>query len=190
MDYRYQQPKEFEEKVIEIKRISKKTKGGNKISFSGLVAIGDNKGRVGVGLSKAPDVLSAIQKSIRQAKRSLVTVNLKDGTIPHELFFKRGAAIILLKPAREGTGVIAGGAVRAIVELAGIKNIVSKRMGTTNKAANVYATFEALKQLKASPTVEKIVEVKEEKENKPKEKSKPAVKAADKTKAKSKKINK
>ena len=93
------QPKEFEEKVIEIKRLSKKTKGGNKITFSALVVIGDNNGRAGVGLDKAKDVLSAIQKSIRAAKANLVKIDIVDGTIAHEVFYKSGAAKILLKPA-------------------------------------------------------------------------------------------
>ncbi len=148
MEPRHSQPKEFEEKVIEIKRLSKKTKGGNKISFSALVVIGDTNGRAGVGLDKANDVLSAIQKAIRKAKNNLVTVTLANGTIPHEVYFEDGAAKILLKPAPVGTGVIAGGPVRAVVEAFGIKNIVSKCMGTANKTANVLATFKALRQMK------------------------------------------
>ncbi|NMB56956.1 30S ribosomal protein S5 [Candidatus Beckwithbacteria bacterium] len=140
--------REFEEKVIEIRRISKKTKGGNKISFSALVVIGNNKGRAGVGLDKAADVVSAIKKAIRKAKTNLVDLQIINGTIAHEVLYKRGAAYIMLKPAPEGTGVIAGGSVRAVVEAFGIRNIVSKRMGTSNKPSNVYATFEALKTLK------------------------------------------
>jgi len=174
----HQQPKEFEEKVIEIKRLSKKTKGGNQISFSALVVIGDRKGRGGIGHDKAKDVLSAIQKSIRLAKRNLVTIDLADGTIPHEVLYKRGAATILLKPAPEGTGVIAGGSVRAVVEVFGIRNIVSKRLGTSNKMSNVYATLEALQQIKkVSKRADKRIELKEEKkvEDKKTEK-KPAVK--------------
>lgn len=142
-------PKEFEEKVIVINRVSKKTKGGNQIGFNAVVVIGDRKGRVGVALGKAPDVLSAIKKGARLAKRKLVKVPLKETTIPHEVYIKRGAAKVLLKPAPAGTGVIAGGAVRAVVEVAGIKDIVSKILGTNNKLSNVYATIEALKQLKA-----------------------------------------
>jgi small subunit ribosomal protein S5 len=144
------EPKEFEEKVIEIKRLSKKTKGGNKITFSALVVIGDHKGRAGVGLDKAQDVLSAIQKSIRVAKKNLVTVDVQSGTIPHEVFIKDKSAKILLKPAPEGTGVIAGGSVRAIVESFGIRNIVSKTLGTANKTANVFATFKAMGSFKSN----------------------------------------
>jgi small subunit ribosomal protein S5 len=151
MDRNQQTPrevKEFEEKIIEIRRVSKKTKGGNKINFSALVVIGDHNGRAGVGFSKAPDVLSTIQKSIRLAKKNLIKLDLVDGTIPHQILHKRGAAVILLKPAPVGTGVIAGGAVRAVVEAFGIRNIVSKCMGTSNKISNVYATFEALTSMR------------------------------------------
>jgi small subunit ribosomal protein S5 len=143
-----EKPKEFEEKVIQVNRVSKKTKGGNKISFSVLMIVGDKKGKVGAGLGQATDVFSAIQKATARAKKNLITVPLKGSTITHRIFLKKGAAKILLKPAPEGTGVIAGGAIRSVVEIAGIKNIVSKILGTSNKASNVYATIEALKQLK------------------------------------------
>ncbi len=139
---------EFEEKIIKINRVSKKTKGGNKISFSVLAVIGDKKGKVGVGFGKAPDTVSAIQKAIRLGKRNLFKISLKGNTIPHEVYIKRGAAKILLKPAPDGTGVIAGGAVRAVVDAAGIKNIVAKILGTRKKISNVYATIAALKKLK------------------------------------------
>lgn len=140
--------KEFEEKVIQINRVSKKTKGGNKLGFTALVVVGDKKGKVGVALGKANDVLSAIKKGIRLAKKNLIIIPLKDRTIPHETIKKFGAAKILLKPAPLGTGVIAGGSVRAVVEAAGIQNIVSKILGCNNKITNVYATFHALKDLK------------------------------------------
>lgn len=140
--------KEFEEKVVQVNRVSKKTKGGNQIGFSVLVVIGDRKGRVGVGLGKAPDVASAIVKGAKYAKKHLIIVPMKNTTIPHEIFIKHGAARVLLKPASPGTGVIAGGAVRAVVEAAGIRDIVSKIIGTENQASNVYATLEALKRLR------------------------------------------
>jgi len=140
--------KEFDEKVIQVSRVSKKTKGGNKIGFSVLMVVGDKKGRVGVGLGKGPDVSSSIRKGVNSAKRRLLTVPMKDGTVPYEINLKHGAAEVMLKPAPKGTGVIAGGPVRAVVEAAGIKDIVSKIKGTRNKASNVYATFEALKNLK------------------------------------------
>lgn len=141
-------PSEFAEKIVQINRVSKKTKGGNKIGFSVLVVAGDRKGRVGVGLGGAPDVSSAVRKAVTYAKKHLITVPMHGKTIPHEIRLKRGAAQILLKPAPPGTGVIAGGAVRAVVEAAGIRDIVSKILGSKNQASNVYATLEALKHFK------------------------------------------
>lgn len=143
---------EFVEKIVQVNRVSKKTKGGNRIGFSVLVVVGDRNGRVGVGLGKAPDVTNAVRKAVDYAKKHLITVPIVNTTIPHEIYVKLGAAKVLLKPASEGTGVIAGGAVRAVVEAAGIKNILSKVLGTSNQASNVYATLEALKRLK---TIEK-----------------------------------
>lgn len=143
-----QQPKEFEEKVVQIKRVSKKTKGGNRISFTALMVAGDKKGRVGVGLGKAPGVVAAITKGINYAKKHLIRVSMKGTTIPHQILVKKGAAKILLKPAPPGSGVIAGASIRAVVEAAGIQDISSKILGSRNKANNVYATMEALKKLK------------------------------------------
>lgn len=143
-------PKEFEEKVVEINRVSKKTKGGNQISFNALVVVGDRKGRVGFALGKAPDVLSAIRKGARLAKRRLIKIPLRKTTIPHQVYIKKGAAKVLLKPAPAGTGIIAGGPVRTVVEAAGIRDIVSKILGTNNKLSNVHATIEALKTLKTN----------------------------------------
>lgn len=140
--------KEFEEKVIQVNRVSRKVAGGNKISFSVLVVVGDKKGKVGVGLGKAADVPSAMRKAISYAKKHLITVPMVRTTIPHEIFIKKGAAKVLLKPAPQGTGIRAGGAVRAVVAAAGIKDIVSKVLGTDNKASNVYATFAALSKLR------------------------------------------
>ncbi len=145
---------EFEEKVIQVSRVSKKTKGGNKIGFSVLMVVGDKKGRVGVGLGKAPDVVSAIRKGIKKAKKKMIDVPLDGTTIPFPIEVKDGAGRILLKPAPQGSGVIAGGPVRAVVEAAGIRDISSKIMGSENQASNVYATFAAMQQIK------KIVELK------------------------------
>lgn len=139
---------EFTEKVIQVNRVSKKTTGGNKIGFSVLMVVGDKKGRVGVGLGKAGDVASSVRKASAYAKKHLITVPMVKTTIPHEIRIKKGAAKILLKPAPAGTGIRAGGAVRAVVEAAGIKDIVSKILGTDNKASNVYATFAALGKLR------------------------------------------
>lgn len=139
------EPREFEEKVIQVNRVSKKTKGGNRIGFSVLMVVGDKKGRVGVGLGKARDVSSAIRKGVTYAKKHLIKVPIAGGTIPTDIYIKRGAAKIILKPAPEGSGVIAGGAVRSVVEAAGIRNISAKVVGTKNQASNVYATVEALR---------------------------------------------
>ena len=138
---------EFEEKIVQVNRVSKKTKGGNKIGFSVLVVVGDKKGKVGVGLGKAPDVSSAIRKGVTLAKKHMITVPIIKGTIPLEVYIKFGAARVMLKPAPLGSGVIAGGAVRSVVEAAGIHNISSKVLGTDNQASNVYAAIEALKRL-------------------------------------------
>lgn len=152
MDRNRSESKEFAEKVVQINRVSKKTKGGNRIGFSVLVVVGDKKGSVGVGLGKAPDVSSAIQKGVQYAKKHLINVPMEKTTIPHEISIKLGAAKVILKPAPPGTGVIAGGAVRAVVEAAGIRNVVSKILGSKNQASNVYASFEALKRLKKLTT--------------------------------------
>jgi len=141
---------DFVEKIAQINRVAKKTKGGNRISFSVLVVVGDRKGKVGVGLGKALDVSSAVKKGLSRAKKSMIEVPMRGTTIPHEVRMKKGAAKILLKPAPAGTGIIAGGAVRLVVEAAGIRDIVSKILGSNNKASNVYATMEALKELKIS----------------------------------------
>lgn len=146
--------KEFEEKVIQVSRVSKKTKGGNKIGFSVLMVVGDRKGQVGVGLGKAQDVVSAIRKGIKKAKKKMITVPLDGTTIPFPVEVKEGAGQILLKPAPKGSGVIAGGPVRAVVEAAGIRDISSKILGTDNQASNVYATFEALRK------IQQLVEIK------------------------------
>lgn len=140
---------DFSEKVIQVNRVSKKTAGGNRIGFSVLVVVGDKKGKVGVGLGKARDVASAVRKGAAYAKKHMINVPMVKTTIPHEVRIKMGAARILLKPAPAGTGIRAGGAVRAVVEAAGIRDIVSKILGTDNKASNVYATFAALNKLRS-----------------------------------------
>lgn len=139
--------REYQETVIEIKRVSKKTKGGNHMRFSALVVVGDKKGKVGLGIGKAPDVVSAIRKAITYGKKNIVTVPLKGTTIPYEVRTKFGAAKILLKPAPKGSGIIAGGPLRAAIEAAGIRDIVGKILGTNNKTTNIYAIMEAFKEL-------------------------------------------
>lgn len=150
--------KEFEEKVVQINRVSKKTKGGNQIGFTALVVVGDRKGRVGVALGKANDVLSAIKKGARKAQKRLLSVPLVEGTIPHTIKVKYKAAEVLLKPAPIGTGVIAGGAIRPVLELLGVQNIVAKMLGSNNRITNVYATFEALKTIASTVEVKKALD--------------------------------
>ncbi|BCX14549.1 MAG: 30S ribosomal protein S5 [Patescibacteria group bacterium] len=138
---------EMSETVIEIRRISKKTKGGNQIRFSALVVVGDKKGKVGVGLAKASDVRGAINKAFEAAKKRMIKVPLSGTTIPFGVSQKYSAAKILLKPAPPGSGIIAGGAIRVVLDAAGVKDAVGKILGTKNKISNVYATIEALRTL-------------------------------------------
>ena len=142
--------KEFDTKVVEIKRVTRVVAGGKRMRFRALVVIGDRAGRVGVGLKKGADVAEAVAKATASAKKGMIKVSItKEGTIPHSVKLKYKAAMVLLKPAKSGSGIIAGGPVRAVVSLAGIKNISSKMLGSTNKVSNVRATFESLRQLKA-----------------------------------------
>jgi len=138
---------EFEEKLIRVSRVSKKTKGGDQATFAALMVIGDKKGRVGVGLGKAQGVVEAIRKGVRQAKKKMITVPIDGSTIPFRVEARFGAGHVLLKPAVAGSGVIAGGPVRAVVEAAGIRDISAKILGSDNQATSVYATIEAFKEI-------------------------------------------
>lgn len=138
---------DFEERVVQISRVSKKTKGGNSIGFSALVVVGDRKGKVGVGLGKAPDVISAIRKGVKKAKKKMITIPMDGTTIPFAITTKKGAGKVMLKPAPKGSGVIAGGPVRSVVEVAGVRDISAKILGSQNQASSVYATFAALQQI-------------------------------------------
>ncbi|MFA6602180.1 MAG: 30S ribosomal protein S5 [Candidatus Shapirobacteria bacterium] len=144
----FKQPdSEFTDKVVEIKKVSKKTKGGNQISFTALVVSGDQKSQVGVGLGRAKSVADAIKKGISRARKNFITVPIIDGTIASEIFLKFKGAQILMRPGKKGSGLIVGGPVRAVVECAGLKDVVSKIVGSKNKSVNVWAAFEALTRL-------------------------------------------
>ncbi|MBI3290282.1 30S ribosomal protein S5 [Candidatus Microgenomates bacterium] len=144
----YNRPeKEFEEVVIEINRISKKTQGGNQMRFSALVVVGDRKGRVGMGLGKAPDVVSSINKAANFAKKHLINVPMNGTTLPVSREVKFGAARVLVKPAPPGSGIIAGGPLRVVFDVAGVRDVVSKILGTNNKISNVYAVMKALSEI-------------------------------------------
>jgi len=147
--------KEFVEKLVTLKRTSKTVKGGRRMSFSALTVVGDHNGRVGYGFGKANDVSEAIKKSIDKAKKNLVTFPIKNGTIPHDIIGKYKSSSVLLKPACSGTGIIAGGAVSSVLELAGIENILSKSLGSNSPLNAANATIEALKSLRSFSDVAK-----------------------------------
>ncbi|RAP29778.1 30S ribosomal protein S5 [Candidatus Marinamargulisbacteria bacterium SCGC AG-343-D04] len=140
---------EFSEKVVKINRVNKVAKGGRRLAFRAFVVCGDNNGKVGLGLGKSKEVPSAIKKAIEKAKQSFESYHLFENTIPHEVFGKSGASRVIIKPAKEGTGVIAGGSVRVVLELLGIKNAVGKSLGSRNPINMALATLNALKQCKS-----------------------------------------
>ncbi len=139
---------DYEEKNLEIARVTRVTKGGKRMRFRALTVIGNRKGRVGFGIAKGIDVAGATSKATTQARKALLSVPLKDETVPHQVIAKFGASRVLLKPAPKGTGIKAGGAVRIVLELAGVPNVVSKILGSSNKINNVKATFAALRMLR------------------------------------------
>jgi len=141
------QPREYDQKVVEIKRVTRVVAGGKRMRFRALVVVGDRKGKVGMGLRKGTDVAEAVNKAVNAAKKNMIVLPMENESIPHQMTIKYKASKILLMPAGQGTGIIAGGAIRSVLELAGVKNILSKMLGSSNKVNNVKAVFEAFKKM-------------------------------------------
>jgi len=156
------EPSEFEERVIEVRRVSRTVKGGRRIRFRALVLLGNKKGKIGVGMAKANDVAEAVKKAVSHAKKKMIIVPVIDGTIPYEVTAKYGSAVVMLKPAASGTSIVAGGSVRAAAELAGITDLISKMMGSNSKLNNILATIKAL----SSFSEEYVERIKKYSENK------------------------
>lgn len=148
------QPKEFQEEVIQVDRVTRVTKGGRQIRFRATVVIGDHKGKVGYGIGKANEVQAAIQKAVKKAQDRLISIPTYNGTLPHSIKVKYKAAVVFLKPAGEGTGVIAGGAVRKVLDLAGVKNVLSKSLGSNNRLNTTKAAYKALSMMRERPDKE------------------------------------
>ena len=144
-----QAKREFDQKVVEIKRVTRVVAGGKRMRFRALVVIGDHKGKVGMGLRKGMDVAEAVNKAVNAAKKNMISVPLENDTIPHQIKMKFKASRIILLPAAPGTGIIAGGALRSVLDLAGVKNILSKMIGSSNNVNNVRATIGALSKMKS-----------------------------------------
>lgn len=185
--FKQNEDNKMEERVLNIRRVSKKTTGGNYISFSALVAVGDGEGNVGIGIGRGLEVPPAIQKAITQAKKHMVKLPIYNDTLPHEIKLKYKSSRLLLKPAPPGTGLKVGGVVRAVLDIAGVNNASGKIIGTRNQITNAYAVIEAIKRLKPRITEEKKADV-AEKSVEPKEEA--PVKEEKKIEAKVKKTEK
>ncbi len=145
--------REFDQKLVEVKRVTRVTGGGKRMRFRALVVIGDHKGKIGIGLRKGMDVTEAINKAVNAAKKNMITVPIVNDTIPHQVNIKYKSSKLLMIPARPGTGVIAGGAVRSVLDLAGVKNVISKMIGSNNKTNNVRAAYEAFKMMRSKEEI-------------------------------------
>lgn len=185
IDKNLAEEKQFDERVVHIDRVARVVKGGRRFRFRALVVVGDKKGRVGVASAKGPDVTAAVSKAVTVAKKNLVSINLYNGTLPHEALAKVGGAKILIKPASPGTGLIAGGTVRTVLEVAGVSNALSKSLGSANKTNTAYATIQALLSIQPADkwvtrgvTTQSKVTKKPKAETKEESKPKPAAKKA------------
>ena len=150
------QKPDFDQKVVEVSRVTRVVAGGKRMRFRALVVIGDRKGRVGMGLKKGRDVQESVNKAVNQAKKTMVTLPLVNDTIPHEVHIKYKASQLILRPAKPGTGVIAGGSVRQVCDLAGVKNIMIKMVGSNNKVNNVKAVFAAFGKMRSKEQMQKM----------------------------------
>lgn len=147
---------EFEQRILDVARVTRVMAGGKRMNFRTCVAIGDRKGKIGVGVGKGADVTMAVNKAVNRAKRDMITVTMVDGTIPHQVLGHNGASRIIFKPAKKGKGIIAGGVARSILELAGVNNVTSKTLGGNNKLNNARCTIMALSELRTRNVVEKV----------------------------------
>ena len=172
----HKKPKEFQESVIQIDRVTRVVKGGRRLRFRATVCIGNRKGKVGIGMGKSKEVQGAIQKAVAQAKKNMITIKLDENTVAHDVQSKFKSAKVLIKPASEGTGLIAGGAVRTVLELVGVKNVLTKSLGSNNKINTTKATIEALRMLRVTPSQAKRLQTVKQEEAKTADK-KPAKKA-------------
>jgi small subunit ribosomal protein S5 len=180
---RVEEEKQFDERVVNIDRVARVVKGGRRFRFRALVVVGDKKGKVGIGIAKGADVTTAVAKAVDVAKKNFIGVNLYKGTLPHEAEAKVGGARILIKPAAPGTGLIAGGVVRTVLEVAGVSNVLSKSLGSSNKINTAYATIEALQSLVPSKDWVTTKNAPKKAEKAPAKAEKPAAKKAEKAEA-------
>jgi small subunit ribosomal protein S5 len=148
--------REFDQKVVEVKRVTRVVAGGKRMRFRALVVIGDHKGKIGMGLKKGVDVAESVNKAINQAKKNMITLPLVNESIPHQVNMKYKSSKLIMKPARAGSGVIAGGAIRSVMDLAGVKNVVSKMLGSSNKVNNIKAVFKAFQSMKSKEQMKNL----------------------------------